>query len=186
MGMTAFRRIGAEVIKGNYDVFSDIAAARVVKLADKALGAMDVNFMQRAIVKRKQKTVDLVEPVKEVMGRKGKYLDAERFSEKAQQLTEEANRLIANMQEKQNRNGLRTEQEIKTELQVFYAYCDSALGHIRGQYGISERDFRKLVKREAEHKYPPSVPFRGYDSLGTPGRIRTIREPLRPTKGFYD
>ncbi len=160
MGLLAFRRIGANIMRGDMSDLDEAYERRQQGVIEKALikaGARK-SVAKRAAKSNSPNSVDqLSEPALQTL----QALKRERDQIKDELRSKPQGDAI---------DGVFPESAIKEFLDI----CDAIEAKLRRAFNLSQVACTRLRHRSMRNAYAPSTPFNNYSSIGEPKNIRTI------------
>ncbi len=181
MGIIAFRQIGAQMMAGNLTEVDTMYKRRIKSVTKKALTTARVPATTIAAIQKDPEAADrMPDLIAEAIAQAGKPEYGIRYKEKVAELIAERDRFFAQFVRKPGTGSYTAE-----DIHAFQDFCTTILMELREKYNLSDKQYNTYLKRVAQGKYSRALPYTAYDSLGTPDKIRTYKQPSPPTSDKY-
>ncbi|OGG01909.1 hypothetical protein A2Z33_01570 [Candidatus Gottesmanbacteria bacterium RBG_16_52_11] len=180
MGTLVFRDIGSKIMRGDLSDIDKVYASRINEVAQKSLGTAGIKgFAGFSVRIQGWMYGDFASRVNLTLINQGYPAIASRFAVKVGQLVRESEFLKSNLINKPDGDGSGfPKQYSEAEIRTFREICDAVLERLFNIYSVPVRDRKRYRIRASQGKFPPTTPYKRYDSLADPGHIRTLVRPL--------
>lgn len=179
-GILAFKKYGREIMRGRIEVLDGIYLRRLNEISRKALVNSGLDPLQmRIFLSLAGAGFDRIQTVADSIARRDSGLSA-RYVDKAGTLIDEMESVKAGISgkphpDKNGSGGLYIYS--KADIEKFSLLCDLTLEMLRQQFGMSRRKLNRFKLDAWRGRFGSTTPYRTYDSLGSPLKVRTLVRP---------